>query len=202
MNKVTLAGLLMCLLSAVTQAQNNALQQGDWIARAGLSVTDPDSTGLSVPPDVISADSATSATFTGAYMLSDNLAVELLASWPFEHDIELNGAKIASTKHLPPTLSLQWHQPVGNAGFIPYAGVGINYTIFFDDNISGADLSLDNSVGLAWQIGADWLFDDNWLLNFDLRYIDIETDAKIDGAKLGTVKIDPWIYGVNVGYRF
>ncbi len=202
MNKLTLAGILFCFSSGIAQAQNNALQQGDWLIHTGVSVVDPDSNGLTVTPDVISADSATSVTFTGAYMINQNLAIELLASLPFEHDIELNGTKMASSKQLPPTLSLQWHQPVGNSGFIPYVGVGINYTLFFSEEIDGADLDLDNSVGLAFQLGADCLLDNNWLLNIDVRYIDIETDTKVDGVTLGTVNIDPWVYGVHLGYRF
>ena len=58
------------------------------------------------------------------WMASDRLGVELLASWPFKHDIDGDQAlsalgKLGSTKHLPPTLSLQYHfRP--NQTFRPY----------------------------------------------------------------------------------
>jgi outer membrane protein len=38
--------------------------------------------------------------------------------------------------------------------------------------------------------------------NVDVRYMWIETKAKLDGASLGDVKIDPWVIGANLGYRF
>ncbi len=55
---------------------------------------------------------------------------------------------------------------------------------------------------MAAQLGADWVLNDRWLLNFDLRWINIETDAKLAGETIGTVEIDPWVYSINVGYRF
>jgi outer membrane protein len=50
--------------------------------------------------------------------------------------------------------------------------------------------------------GVDIRLSDRWLFTADLRWIDIETDARVNGAKVGTVKIDPWVYGIALGYRF
>ena len=92
--------------------------------------------------------------------------------------------------------------------FQPYAGIGFNWTTFFNtDTVSelseqGINLELDDSFGVAAQLGADWLLNDSWLLNFDLRWINIESDAKLAGESAGTVEIDPWVYSINVGYRF
>ena len=67
-------------------------------------------------------------------MFADKFGLELLAATPFKHDITLNDApvKVGSTKHLPPTLSVQWYPRGGNNGWQPYVGVGLNYTTFFD----------------------------------------------------------------------
>ena len=70
--------------------------------------------------------------------------------------------------------------------------------------------SLDDSFGVAAQLGADWVFSGQWLVNFDIRWINIEADLEAtvdDGtgpvtADLGTVEIDPWVFAVNIGYRF
>ncbi len=120
--------------------------------------------------------------------------------------------KVGSTKHLPPTLSLQYHF-LPDAKFQPYVGAGINYTIFFDDEADGVlesafdgDLSIeDDSFGFAAQIGADWMLGERWFLNADLRYIAIDTEAKVKiGADTleANVNIDPWVYGLNVGFKF
>ena len=125
-----------------------AHEQGDWIVRVGLGNVDPKSNN----GDIASVDSGAMLVFNGTYMLTNTVGVELLASAPFSHDIDLaaDGTKVGETKHLPPTLSLQYHfDTVGD--FDPYVGVGINYTLFFDEKtvgpLQGGDLDLDNSFG-------------------------------------------------------
>jgi len=184
-------------------------EAGDWLVRVGGSYIDPTSDGgnLSGTTQEFEVDSATSLTFDLTYMLDDNFAIELLAAWPFEHDIKLQGAgKIGTTKHLPPTLSFQYHWTRWGA-IKPYVGVGVNYTYFFDTDaegaLSGANLDIDNSWGAAYQVGVDYSFNDNWFANVNVRYINIETkNVEVDSTDVGNLKIDPWIFGANIGYRF
>ena len=88
----------------------------------------------------------------------------------------------------------------------PYVGLGINYTFFFNEETSGAltgtSLSLDSSWGVAGQVGIDIDVAPNWFVNADLRYIGIDTEAKLDGVSIGTVDINPWVVGLTVGTRF
>lgn len=39
-------------------------------------------------------------------------------------------------------------------------------------------------------------------LNFDVKKLQIRTDVKLAGTTLSTVKVDPWLIGVGIGYRF
>ena len=179
-----------------------AFEPGDWLVRVGASNVSPKSNNH----EIVSVDSAASLTLNFTYMMTDVWAVEVLAAYPFKHDIELlDGTKVGSTKHLPPTVSLQYHF-MPTAKFQPYLGIGINYTNFFSEKttgpLEGLHLGLDPSWGLAGQIGFDVLLNDNWFLNLDARYINIETKAKLAGASLGKVKIDPMVYGAHVGFRF
>jgi outer membrane protein len=188
------------LLGAVNTAA--AFEQGDWLIRFGLSNVDPKSDNS----PLVSVDSAASATFNFTYMMTDNWAVEVLAAYPFEHDISLvGGPEVGSTEHLPPTVSLQYHFMADRA-FQPYVGAGVNYTMFFSEDtygpLAGADLSLDDSWGLAFELGADFMLNEQWFLNASFRYIDIETDASLNGVFQGTVEIDPWVYGAHLGFRF
>lgn len=180
-----------------------AANAGPWTVRAGIHNVDPKSdSGLAVGGEDLSVDSAAQLSLNLDYAFTPNLVLDVLGAIPFKHDIELDGDKIASTKHLPPTVTLQYHFLPGT-GIDPYVGAGFNYTFFFDEKIDGdADLNLDDSFGLAAQIGVDFVLVRNWVLGVDVRYIDIDTDASLDGAKLGTVEIDPLVYGVNLGYRF
>lgn len=190
------------LLGASLAGPAAAMEQGDWLIRFGASNVDPKSNNH----PAVSVDSATSATFNFTYMMTANWAVEVLAAYPFEHDISLvDGPEVGSTKHLPPTVSLQYHF-LPESTFQPYIGAGINYTDFFSEKLygplEGASLSLDSSWGFAADIGADIMLGDTWFLNVSVRWIDIESDAKVNGEAFGKVKIDPMVYGAHVGLRF
>ena len=162
---------------------------------------------------IVDVDDALGFGFNLTRMITDTVAVELLAAMPFKHDIRLKSTTttIGSTQQLPPTLSVQYH-PALNSAFKPYVGIGLNVTIFFDEEIDGGvglgeKLELDEvSFGAALQGGVDYYFTDTQFLNLDVRYIDIETDAKVTGSEgtidVGTVKIDPLVIGINFGWKF
>jgi outer membrane protein len=208
-------GLAIAAIGLYTQPLTALAEQGDWIFRGGIGVVDPSSDNLTIAQDgpdaELQVDTGTSLTGEVTYMATRHIGVELLASWPFSHDIESEGppgglsGEIGSIKHLPPTLSLQYHfNPDGR--FRPYVGAGLNYTIIFDEqttgDLAGTDLDLDNSFGLAGQAGVDIGLNENVFVNLAVRYIDIDSDASVDGTDIGTVEIDPWIYQAQMGYRF
>lgn len=179
-----------------------AHEAGDWVVRGGFHTINPKSDN----GDVVEVDEDTMLTFNVTYMATRNWGVELLVAAPFKHDIALvDGPTVASTRHLPPTLSAVYHI-LPDSRVQPYVGLGINYTLFFDEDtrgaLAGSDLELDDSVGAAAVIGVDMALGGNWFVNADVRYMDIETDAKLNGAALETVAIDPWAFGLNVAYRF
>lgn len=194
-----------------------AYEKGDWIIRAGVGMVSPESTAYvdSTEDLRISVDDGISAVITGTYMFGPNWGFEILASWPFSHDIKagpLDGSvelKLGETKHLPPTFSLQYHF-APEAKFRPYAGLGLNYTLFFDEELNqslfpGFDMNIDNSVGLAAQLGADLKMNDAWMINFDIRYINIEPDVTLsDGIDSDTVSIDinPLVFSINLAWVF
>ncbi|WP_439106340.1 OmpW/AlkL family protein [Congregibacter sp.] len=228
---IAVAAAGISLASLGTQAY----EQGDIIFRAGIATVAPsgDSDAIELPTDPptvlpggVDVDDGTSVSLIATWMMSDNWGVELLAAAPFKHDIDLAGLPIAagSTEHLPPTVSIQWYPRGGMEGWQPYLGLGVNYTIFFSEevdselgavlddllDVTSAKLSLEDSVGLAAQAGVDIPLNDQWALNVGVWYIDIGTTADIDvttgsGANATVsfdVDIDPWVYNVGVAYKF
>ncbi|MEM1230559.1 MAG: OmpW family outer membrane protein [Pseudomonadota bacterium] len=195
------AGTLTGVVAGLLLSGSVFAEQGDWLVRVGAHTVTPKSDNHAV----VDVDAATMMTFNATYFVRERLAVEVLAALPFEHDIDLvGGDQVGRTKHLPPTVSLQYHfRP--DARFRPYVGVGVNVTEFFQEDtegaLAGADLELDRSVGLAAQVGFDVDITKRWFANLDLRYFDIDTDASLDGADLGTVEIDPWAVGLSLGVR-
>jgi outer membrane protein len=135
------------------------------------------------------------------YFFTKNIAAELILTYPQKLDVTLEGTKIGSLKALPPTLTVQYHF-MPDATFRPYVGVGVNVTLISSVDLpSGVDVD-SSSVGPAVQIGADVKMADKWFLNFDLKKVYIKTDVTVSGAKLTTLKIDPLLASVGVGYRF
>ncbi|MCP5019550.1 MAG: outer membrane beta-barrel protein [Ketobacter sp.] len=224
---VKLKASVSVLALSVAMASGSALayQQGDMVARAGLAMVDPDasSTPLVLNGNVVSdtsvdVDDNTQLGLTFTYMLSDDIGVEVLAATPFSHTVTAKGLgddlDAIDLKHLPPTVSIQYFPMASDSVFQPYLGVGLNYTTFFDEKLTSdfkavfgdGDVSLEDSFGLAFELGCDYQLSDNLVLNAAIWTIDIDTSATIkldSGNKITTdVDIDPLVYMVGVGYKF
>ena len=189
---------------AMIAAPAQAYEKGDMLLRVGAGSVDPKSDNS----DVATVDTGTTLIFNGTYFFTPNIALEVLAAAPFSHDVKLaaDGSKVGETKHLPPTFSLLYHFNMDGV-FHPYLGAGVNYTIFFDEETSGAlagtSLELDPSFGLAAQAGADFDLTEKMFLNVAVRWMDIDTDASIPELPLDfNVEIDPWVYSIAIGWKF
>ena len=201
MKRTLTAVLLASTLAAVT-GPALAQSQGDWSFGIGVANVNPKSDNGDLAGGKASIDSDTRPTFTVEYFVRDNLGIELLLATPFEHDISIAGIGDAgSTKHLPPTLSLNYHFPTAGP-LKPYLGAGINYTIFSQEDSALGKLELDDSFGLAVQAGVDYQLTATSALRFNARWIDIDADAKLNGADIGTAEIDPVILGVSYVFQF
>lgn len=208
--------LATALLATTIASTAQAYQAGDLIFRAGAAGVFPTEDGTVVAPNGnVEADDAWSLGLTMTYMTTDNLGIGVLAAWPFKHDINGAGSlaavgKVAETKHLPPTVTLQYHFDSATK-LHPYVGAGINYTNFFSTKTTGAltgdKLTLDDSWGVAAELGADYELQNDWLVGAQLWYVDIDTDATITGGNAGldgtyNVSIDPWVFMLSVGKKF
>lgn len=137
-----------------------------------------------------------------SYFFTPHIAAELVLTYPQKQTVSLDGSSIGTFKHLPPTLTLQYHFLPGGA-LDPYLGAGVNYTRISSVHVldGAADLE-SHSVGGALQAGADYHLDKNWSLNVDLKKVQLRSDVYIGGANASRVKLDPLMIGIGVGYRF
>ncbi|RME34350.1 MAG: OmpW family protein [Gammaproteobacteria bacterium] len=217
-----LAGILM----AATAAPAMANDAGDLLVRVrGLYISpNDDSTtvraaGTPVAGSGVGVDEDVIPELDLTYMFTKHIGAELILGTS-EHNVNPEGtlpgvlgssADIIDAKVLPPTLTLQYHFfPEG--AFRPYVGVGINYTLFYDEEatggMAGSSVDLNNSWGWAVQGGFDFTLKDNWFVNVDVKYIDIDTTASFSSSSpVGVpvavdVDIDPIVVGAGIGYRF
>lgn len=191
---------LIAGIIAATAGQAMAYEAGDVVLRAGIANVNPDVSD-NTAVGVLDVEDNTQLGLTATYFLAPTLGVQVLAATPFKHDITAAGADLGSTKHLPPTVTLQWYPSI-SGNIHPYVGAGVNYTMFFEDDIPGADLELDDSVGLALEAGVDIDLGSNLVLNAAVWKIDINTDVSLNGSNLGELEIDPLAVMVGVGYKF
>ncbi|MEL6360328.1 MAG: OmpW family protein [Pseudomonadota bacterium] len=206
--------LLPCII------QSAAAAEGDWLVRLrGIAVAPTENSSdvlPGFPGGQVGVETAFVPELDFTYFLTDNIGAELiLATSP--HDLVGEGTlaglgEIGDVMALPPTLTLQYHfNP--NGKFRPYAGVGVNYTIFYSEDASDSlinavgptTLDVDDSVGVSFQVGADIELTERWFLNADVKYIQIDTTATLNsGGAINTVDVDldPIVAGVGIGLRF
>jgi outer membrane protein len=200
-----LLGLAAIVLAIAAPAAQAGDDNGAWLVRGRalhLKSANGDSTGLG-----LSINDKTFPELDISYFLTPNLAAELVLTYPQEHTLYANGSKIATLKHLPPTLSLQYHV-TGLGALRPYAGLGINFTNFSDVRFEPAVVTAlqpsikRNSTGGSIQIGADFALGGGWVLNADLKKVQLKTDVYSGSAKAGTFKVDPTLFSLGAGLRF
>jgi outer membrane protein len=201
--------LLVLAVSGVLAAPSaSAHSAGDWTVALGAHQVRAHSDNGKLAAGTLPLDvgSSTRPTIAVEYFVRDNLGLEVLAALPFQHDIHVDGlGHVGSTRHLPPTVSLQYH--FNSQGTVsPLLGAGVNYTTFFSEDtrgaLAGSRLELDDSWGLALHAGVDFKVGDKGSIRVDVRWMDIDSDVTLDGARLGTANIDPLVYGAAYVMRF
>lgn len=198
----TLAATAVLVLVPI--AQTAAQDSGDWIVRGrvlNLQSANKDSTGLG-----LSVNDKTFPEVDITYFFDKNWATELVLTYPQKHDIRSGSTTIGSLKHLPPTISLQYHLDAG--GWRPYVGAGVNLTRLSSVKfIPAVQTALNpsvgsSSVGLSLNVGFDVPVGDGWLFNVDAKKVKLAADIKSNGNKVGELKVDPTLLSVGFGKRF
>jgi outer membrane protein len=152
------------------------------------------------------------------YMATSHIGAELILATTKHHASGRTGTtgsigRLASTWVLPPTLTLQYHfMPDG--AIRPYVGAGVNYTIFYSEKASAGlkaavgptTVGMKDSVGYALQAGVDVPLTRRTFVNFDVKYLDINTTAVLATTAIGTqrvrVHLDPIVVGMGFGMKF
>ena len=151
-------------------------QATPWMVRVhalNLDSANKDSTGLD-----LTVNNKVFPEVDISYFFTPNVAAELVLTYPQKHTLKAGGTEIGTLKHLPPTLSLQYHFTDMGA-FKPYVGAGLNYTRFSSVDLLGGAADIDrNSFGLAVGAGFDYEIQKNIYFNVDVKKVQIKTDRK------------------------
>lgn len=211
MNNKTLAILLAgaALLAPGLASAECQTTENHWAVRVGGHMIDPTEDKNNDSGVIVAVRKKFGPTVNLDYRFCKIFVIDVLGAIPYTHDIELtlpggSPSRLASTRHLPPTVTLQWH-PLGESDIDPFLGVGVNRTFFFNESLNGPlagnNLQLSNTWGYSFQGGLDYKIAGPWFAGIDVRYIQIEPNASLNGTPIGRVKIDPIVYGFTVGYH-
>jgi outer membrane protein len=198
--------ILAVFFATLTLNSAAMAQESPWLVRARAVHIDPadksDPVGGAGASDRLHVSSKWIPEVDLSYFFSPNWAAELILTYPQKHTVTLDGASIGTFRHLPPTLTAQYHFLPG-ATIKPYLGAGVNYTLFSKQRLlDGAARLEHDSVGLALQAGADFRIDNRWSVNVDLKKLQLRSDVMIGGAKATRVRVDPLLFGIGIGYLF
>jgi outer membrane protein len=200
MKKILIAATVGMLV-----AGSVAAQESPWLVRARavhLDMANNDHTDLAANLNV---DNKTIPEVDVSYFFNKNVAAELILTVPQKQHVYSGSTDLGTFKHLPPTLTLQYHFTDLN-GYKPYVGAGLNYTFINKESLStnGTNkVTLSNSsVGFALQAGVDVPLTKQISLNFDVKKVQLKTQVYVDGVDHGTLKLNPLLVGVGIGYRF
>jgi outer membrane protein len=181
-----------------------------WMIRGRVLVVAPQASATidQIPGASVSIGTSVVPELDITYFLSRNFAAEVILGVT-PHNIDGTGAiagiSVGRAWLLPPTVLLQYHFTEMGA-LKPYIGVGPNYTIFFNQSAAGGvitQLSIKNTFGVAAQVGIDYMWDRHWGWNIDVKKLFLRPSVSMNnGALTGQVRIDPWIIGTGVTYRF
>ena len=205
MNKQLIAAAVAAITTVAALPAAQAQDTGNLIIRAravNLDSANKDTTGLD-----LNVNNKVIPEVDISYFFTPNIAAELILTIPQKHTIYAGDAKIGTLKHLPPTLTAQYHFTPG-AAIRPYVGAGINLTLFSGVEFEPAVVAALNpsikksSVGLALQAGVDFELSKTMTLNLDVKKVQIGTDVKSNGTKVGEFKVDPLLLSVGFGRRF
>ena len=212
------AAILAATVGVISPAYAEA---GDTLIRLrGIMVAPTEkSSGIlpAFPADGVKVNNAVTPEVDFTKMLTNNFGLELIAATTKHTASGASGTpaavgKLASTWVLPPTLTAQYHFAPA-AKVRPYVGVGVNYTIFYSEKASSAlktalgntKVKMKSSFGWAAQAGVDFDLNEKMFLNLDVKYIDIDTTARLTTTAAGVqrvkISLDPVVFGVGVGFK-
>jgi len=226
--------LLVLAIAAAFAPVLAQAEAGDWVVRAravSVSPNEDSDLGKYVNENLgavintgaeLSVDSNVIPEFDISYYVTKNIALELILALGTKHDVSVIKStgpvvnqNLGEVDLLPPTLTAQWHFNPDQT-FDPYVGAGINYTHVLDRNLKFSQGALpvskikidSDSWGLVAQAGFDINLKDGWLINADVKYVQIDTDVKTkiiatgQWVKIDSLDINPWVFGIGIGKKF
>jgi outer membrane protein len=227
-NATLLLALAVALFSAVAAAEDavpaNTLRVGMYFVKYNASASDL--SGPFTPPGInLRVDHVNTPYFAYLRRLSSDWELELAAGVPptthtrgvgpaYLGSVPFNGQEVATAKWFSPTVLIEYKFLDEHNKFWPYAGVGVNYTHFYErDSTAAGDAAnggptrtyLSDSFGPAATAGLSYKFTDhiNAIASYSVAQVNSEYNSVTAGISRRTeIHFNPATWVVAVGYSF
>jgi len=225
MRKIVFAFMAMSLLATnfANAQEENKEDFKRWQVRVrGVGVVPDESAKIGIIGGDVNISNTLIPELDFTYFFTKNISAELILGTT-KHEVNTVASDISavggptsanvnlgSVYLLPPTLTAQYHFFIDEV-FRPYVGAGVNYTVFYNEKEGSVVKGIEykNTFGYAFQAGFDFMIDDKFFVNADVKKIFLKTDVTVDASNLSTglsipaeVEINPWLIGLGIGMKF
>jgi outer membrane protein len=223
--KKTILSISVLALAALAAGHAQAQQAGSLSWRVGATQISPSvsSGNLTQAPLGTEANVGSASGLSGGltYMFSDNIAVDVPLGLPFKHEVTgagsfLNGVgKLADTKALPITATVQYRFGAANAQFRPYVGAGLTYAMFFDEvstlaltaatggtKANPTTVTFKDKLVPALQAGLSFAVNNTWNVDINATYTPLKTRGTLSTGQTLDMDVNPSAISFGIGRRF
>lgn len=166
--------------------------------------------GAPVPGATVSVKPQMTFVVEAGYFLTSNIAISVTGGWPPRAQVHPAGTiaafgKLGIATYGPAAATIHYHF-TGMGRFQPYIGFGPTFLVSFrtQDRLI-RNLELRNSIGIAAQVGFDYMINERWGFFLDVKkaYLRTVTTGNIFGVPAkAKVKLDPLVIHTGVTFRF
>ncbi len=175
----------------------------------GFAMSEPTS-NPSIAGARTQVDGGTAATLSASYYINDNIAVEAWgAADKFDHRLRnAQGGKLGTVEAQPYAVSAQYHFGTSDKIVRPFVGLGY-YEANYDGEkaeptgaLAGQRIGVETAKGAMATAGVDVALSPMWFARADVRYLQGDSDVKLNGTKVGNAELNPVVLGLGLGARF
>ncbi len=205
-------------------ANPNTVRVGMYLVHYSASA--PDLSGPFTPPGInLSVEHVNTPYFAYLRDINTHWTVELAAGVPptthtigvgpaYLGSVPFNGQEVATAKWFSPSVLFEYNFLDPHSAFRPYAGLGVNYTHFYERNstaagnaVNGGPTSTDlsDSLGPAGTVGISYKFTEhiNAIASFSIAQVKSDYRSDTSGIiRTTTVNFHPSTWVFAVGYSF
>lgn len=208
--KTMALGCVVATALAANAFPAHAYESGDFLVQllvAGFSPDASGSIGNAGGTNFNSGNTTVNPALNLTYFFTENIAAQTVLAVPWARvDLQAGGKtqKLTDQWVLPLSLIGQYHF-FSKEMVSPFVGAGLTYAKFWEDQSHiGSHVEVDDTWGGLINFGLNFKIPDSrWVAVLDVKKWWLRpTNTHIGGNNNDNLTVNPWFFGVGVGYNF